>query len=268
MEKVSDIQAAINAGTQAVQVLNIEGTPTVIAPRELSINQFEELLPAPLRLKESVTLLDAISFIDYYNEFSTDDSLIFVNLEKGIFKAILDYHKLPDQPTWGSHTASYTCPNTEEWKRWNDYSGTKMDQIQFALFIEDNLLEITQPSGGEMLEIATTLRAKTKVDFSSATRLDNGQTQLSYLEDMEGKAGLKGQLEIPETIKLKLQPFIGGPMYECEARFRYRIKEGQLIMWYDLVRPHRIHEDAVKDVFDQIKQAKRGGNILMGICPR
>jgi len=42
------------------------------------------------------------------------------------------------------------------------------------------------------------------------------------------------------------------------------LKEGQLLMWYDLVRPHKDHESAVKDVLEKISGEAKARLFLHG----
>lgn len=51
--------------------------------------------------------------------------------------------------------------------------------------------------------------------------------------------------------------------YAVEARLRYRIDGGKMQMWYELVRPHKILEDAVSAVWDEIADAL-GATVLNG----
>lgn len=271
----SDVAAAYEHGANRNEVIEMalpDGTPTqlLITHKDSAVDMdlFEKLLPAPLHCETSVTLHDAQSFAEYLNKFSDDDTMVFIDLQQAKFVAIIDYHRADNAPQHGHHRATYQCPKTPEWNTWLKYSGEKMSQVEFALFIEDNAEEITNPQGAQMLEIAASLQATNKHDFSSAIKLDNGETQFAYNEVIDGKAGKNGQLDIPTEITVQLQPFQGGPAYERKARFRYRISNGGLMMWYDLVRPQKCIEDAVQDTLTQIKNQVKGCNFLMGDAPR
>jgi hypothetical protein len=48
-----------------------------------------------------------------------------------------------------------------------------------------------------------------------------------------------------------------------EARLRYRIETGSLVMWYDLLRAHKVHEDAIMEVWGAI-QSETGVSIFNG----
>ena len=114
-----------------------------------------------------------------------------------------------------------------------------------------------------MLEISRSLEAKKKVNFASGLRLSNGQHQITYEETIEGTAA-KGRLMVPETFALGIAVFEGGDRYRVEARLRYRIADGgKMTMWFDLLRPHKVLEDALSFVLRSI-EAELGMQVLNG----
>jgi uncharacterized protein YfdQ (DUF2303 family) len=171
---------------------------------------------------------------------------------------VLNDDSAANGPGWGDHRVTYTCPHTTEWRTWIGANKKPMNQVDFAQFIEDNLPDIVE--GALLLEVSRTLEAKKKVNFASGIRLSDGQNQFTYEEQIEGTAG-KGQFKVPETFALGLSVFEGGDKYAVEARLRYRINEGKLALWYDLTRPHKIVEDAVKGVWKSIEEGT-GSTIL------
>ncbi|MDO6805778.1 DUF2303 family protein, partial [Wenyingzhuangia sp. 1_MG-2023] len=82
--------------------------------------------------------------------------------------------------------------------------------------------------------------------------------QLTYNEVIDGRAGASGQLDIPQEITIAMQPFQGSDSYTRKARFRYRISHGKLAMWYDLLRPQKCIEEAVKDTLSKIQDPENG----------
>lgn len=251
--------------------ISINGLPSVIVPRDYQVETFPETLDRPLRLAQSIEATDAQSWLDYWNRFADDHSTAFFNQKIGKLLGILDYHETLDDdaplPRHGEHRVAYAFPQTVEWQRWQSHSGKPMGQADFALFIEDAIPDIVSPPGADLLEIVTTLQAKTGITFASATRLDNGQVQFVYQEDIKGTAGAKGTLKIPDTLQLGIRLFQGMAAYAIEARFRYRIKDGGVTFWYDLVRPERIVEDAMGQVYDQIKAGMQRGQLIKAIIP-
>jgi uncharacterized protein YfdQ (DUF2303 family) len=259
---------------------SVESVPFVVVPTTFKVEALEKLLPAPSRAKGNVQFADAQSFVRYVNKHKDkageasaanrtsgqagggeqpgpdpDDvqTVIYVDPLKSKFRAVFDSHA-SDAPGWGEFTASYDCPISPEWKTWKEHNGRKFHQEEFAFFIEQNLLDVHEPNGAQMLEIVTTLKSVKNVAFDSGVRLSDGQVQLKYHEQNDTKAGANGQLVIPEEIKLGLPVYVGGIPYAVIAKFRYRIDGSKLIMWYDLLRPHKIEEAAVNAMIEQIEQ--------------
>lgn len=233
--------------------------PVALVPNDVRLQDLEKLMPAPTRTRHDLTVLDADTFIAYVNRFSNPATAVFCNGPAGrTFTAVIDYDT-PDTPSWGDHKASYCCPISIEWGRWTERDRKRLSQAEFAEFIEDNVKDIVQPadkpaapSAADMLEISRTLEAKKNISFRQGTRLDNGQVQLTYNEQIDGRAGETGQLTIPEEFYIGVQPFLGGDGFAVTARFRYRITEGRLVMWYELVRADKVLEEAYKAVRQKI----------------
>jgi len=189
--------------------------------------------------------------------------IVFCDVENAVFAGVLDYHN-PDRPNWCEHVVRLECAQTREWREWTENDGQAMDQIKFAYFIEQHMDEIVEPKAAEMLEIVTTLKAKNKVTFESGIRLANGQVQFQYREEIDGQAGIKGELKVPEEFTLGIRVFEGEVAYKVVARFRHRVREGKVMMWYDLVRPHNIVRDAVENIADRICEKVQASLFLNG----
>lgn len=252
MEEINTVQAAINAGLTMAEIRTIENVPFVVVPEGATVESLERYLSKPARKSGIVTLRDTKSFIMYVNAHKSQGTDIYGNYQKPCFTAVLNDHAV-DYPGWKDHRAQYNCPQSIEWQTWTRSNKGTMSQEQFAQFIEDNLPDIAQPPAAEMLEISRTLEAKKKVNFASGIRLSNGQNELTYEESISGTAG-KGKFVVPEMFVIGIPVLEGGARYAVEARLRYRIGEkGNLTMWYELVRSHKIMEDAVKAVCEEIE---------------
>lgn len=260
------IDAAIDVGMLAAQQRNIQGTPYVVVPEGAKVEKLESMMAYPSRKKGHVFLRDTASFIEIVNEQKDENTVLYGCYTDPVFVAVFNDHSGQSgsgMPGWRDHRATYNCPQSIEWKTWKAQSGKQMNQEQFAQFIEDNLPDIAQPPAADMLEISRSLEAKKKVNFASGIRLSNGQNQLTYEEEIQGTAA-KGTLQVPETFTLGIPVLEGGLRYAVEARLRYRIGEGgKLAMWYELVRPHKILEDAVHAVWSEI-QDKTSMRVLNG----
>lgn len=254
------------------------GAQILVIPDDYKVvEDLEKLLPAPRRAKGNVQFIDAQSFIRYVNKHKdqpgvesnarhgrgsqggetpaadADDvqTVIYVDPVQQKFKAVFDAHAA-DAPGWGQFTATYDCPVSPEWQTWKASNGKKMLQEAFAYFIEQNILDVHEPNGAEMLALVTTLKSTKNVAFDSGIRLQDGQVQLKYHEENTTKAGVNGEMKIPEEITLGLPVYVGGEAYAVKAKFRWRIEGAQLSMWYDLIRPHKVEEVAIDKLISQV----------------
>lgn len=170
-----------------------------------------------------------------------------------------------DVQGWRDHRANFKAEYTPEFERWTRHngSGAAMDQVKFAEFIEDNLADITEPSAQQLLEVATTLQAKTEINFSSAKRLQDGQNQITYTESINATAGASGALTIPKEFALGLRIFKNGDGYKLRARLKYRLAGGQVRFWYELDRPERAIEDAFAGYIEKVR-TETGYTVLVG----
>lgn len=256
-EDNNNVQAALKAGQQMskLEVVEIKDIPHVLHHQDMKLIDLNKLLDKPTRIKANVTVEKAESFIEYFDHFADDHSVIFCDIDSARFKGVIDYHDVKS-PSWAEHIVSYQCIKTDEWKQWLDNNGQKFEQTAFAFFIEQAIEDIRSPAGAEMLEVVTSLKSHTNVKFKSSKRLSDGQTQLEYFEETQGSAGEKGQLKIPEEFELGIHIFKGGEAYSVKAKFRFRIVQGQLSMWYDLIRPDKVHDAAVQDEFEKVAKSK------------
>lgn len=280
-EHESGIKAALDAGKElgafSAEVMDISGTPAVLTANGMNLQVLANLRHRPLHIDKTVTVSSHSDFVDYWNRFADENSTIFYDTEKHQFLGILDYHESDvrfsgdadyantsdNRPRHGLHRVVYNCPKTVEAKRWLENSGKRMTQMDFAQFIEDGTPEIISPSASEMMEVATTLSAVNKVNFSSGVRLDNGAVSLKYQEEIQGSAGASGQFSIPSKIAIAVLLFRGDTEgYKLEANFRYRIEGGKLVLWYDLIRAHVALEDAVKAIANTILEGIKTGHMI------
>lgn len=228
--------------------------PFVIHGDDQTVTDLEKLLPAPTRSRGTTTLRDEASFCAFVTLNKNASTIVYGNKYPPRFEAIFNDHTPAGGPGWQDHSAVYPCPLSIEWQKWSGSDGKQMKQADFARFIEDNSIDCRAPDSATMIEISRTLEAKKKVNFASGVRLSNGENELTFEETITGTAS-KGKLQIPETFTIGIPVLEGGDVYEVTARLRYRIGDGTLTMWYDLVRPHKVMEDAANLLWARIEKA-------------
>jgi len=252
MSEENVVETALEAG-RTLQRLATHGDlaslgPFLVLPNG-TVQTLEHLANAPQRVRAQVDVRDADSFLGYVHDFSQGRSLVCADESTLTFTAILDYHA-PDHPSWCEHRVVLTLRPTPSWTRWQQQNKRKMPQQEFSEFLEDSLPDIAAPPGAQLLEIANQFEAKKQVTFSSAIRLQNGERQFTYEESIAGTSK-KGTVTMPETFELGLEPFEHAGKYQLTARWRYRIENGHLVLWYDLLRS----EDVVRTAFAAIREA-------------
>lgn len=230
-------------------------TPYVVLPQGYKVEDLEKLLPHPTRPRGKIELSTADSFIAYVNKYVGGATNLYISLvgdDRPRFTAVFNDHA--ELPGWRDFSAEYLPTFSREWNSWIERHGKQMAQADFARFIEDNLPDIVAPSGADMLAVAHTLEAKKDVTFRSATRLSDGAQEFTYNEEIQGTAG-KGTIAVPQTFDIGIPVFEGGPAYRITARLRYRIIDGgRLVLWYDLLRSHKVFEDAIDELRTQIEK--------------
>lgn len=232
----------------------------------------ERYSPRPIRKTAKVTLHDADSFIDYIKRHgSLVDSTIWCAADYSAgrvsFLSILNDHgEDEDKAAWRDHLAHFAPDFSEEWNRWSKQNKQTFTQAEFALFIEDNLKDIAsvegQPTGAQMLEMALTFEANQDLRFKSAIRLQNGGVQMSFVQDDDAQTLQK--MQVFDRFSIGIPVFWNGDAYRIDARLRYRVRDGRLTFWFELIRPDKVLESATQTLIAQIRE-KTGNPFFFGL---
>jgi uncharacterized protein YfdQ (DUF2303 family) len=216
---------------------SLDDVPIVTHPPGYRTESLERLMAEPRRQRSRMVFDDIESFVTFAKQKGALH-LTFFSEKTLAFTAIFD----PD--SWREDVAVCQLAYAPEWKKWNEASGKEMDQEAFAHFVEDNLPDILSPDGATMLEVANRLEAKKSVQFVSGVRQFDGSVEFSYTEETKASLG-KGKLEVPERFTLMVPVFRLEKRCLLEARFRYRIRDGKLTTWFELMRPHVTRDEAI-----------------------
>lgn len=233
------------------------------------VEWLDKVFDVPTQQKGCVRLKDAESFIRYFNAYKGDASAIYATMVPCKFVAVIDedYTDGDALPNWREFRAEFTPDYSTEKETWWAANRKPFDSTEaFALFLEDNLPDIVEPEGATMLEIALNFRVNQDVRYSSAQRLSDGHIDLGYQNIVEaGATGPAGRIQIPEQFRIEVPIFagVGAPKYGIDARFRYRLSSGNLKLWYELVRPHKVLETAFTDLWTKVG-AETVRQILLG----
>ncbi|UXY13837.1 YfdQ family protein [Chitiniphilus purpureus] len=286
---LEDVALKPSATTVDATTLQKQQIPVLYVPHNHKaelLPDLEKHLPQPLRKKAHVILNDATSFIWYVKEHGSLASCrIYLQADypkgKVDFLGVINDHTA-DEAHWRDHTASFSPAKSIEWQRWLEKNRTAMSQLEFATWIEDNMQDIAtvtgMPTAAQMLELALTFEAVSDKKFKSATRIQSGGIDLEYV-DREDDA-TRQRMKMFERFTIGIPAFAapiteankpgqdtGEPparvAYRIDARLKYRIRDGVLQLWYELVRPDKVLEAASQDIVQKI-QHEAGFPLLAG----
>lgn len=269
-ENVHNAAAILAAGTASADPKKsplADGVPFVVVPDGYKVEHIFERESNPARAIGVVKLRDANSFVTYFNRQMRPESLIYASLDPAKILGVIDDHRAfdtefenEDGANWRAYRVEFAVPASREWKTWTAKDRQALDQLTFAELIEDNLPDIVTPDGSTMLSIALNFEASKEGNFVSASRLQDGSTTFVWKEDINATGN---KIAMPSQITLKVPVFENGSAYPIEARIKYRVKDGTLKIWYELVRPHKVLELAFREIWTQIED-QTNLKILLG----
>lgn len=265
----------------------------IAAPEDMRLHdltrQHREVVEAlkPIQRTGKATMADLPSLIEWTNRFKGPDTVLFGQLQpKPQLLAIIDYHgeggpivePVNGDPTanYGRHTALYTFPVSEEWKRWTAISGQPLTKDQFGEFIEENAKDLLDPTPAllgnraenaevweqRMIEVAQQLQGRfgqysTLVQLSRSfavhetghlnitTNRDTGETQVQFLDEHRDPDGQP--LRLPNVFMIAVPVFEEGALYRLAVRFRYRKAGSEVKFFATLYNPDAALRDAARE---------------------
>lgn len=251
---MSDTQPIINAAIASTEPVEIdpEKTYVVSLPDDGTLHRIEPTpdskLLNPRRVSGTSTVRDAESLRILWAKHAEPTAELFADENNLTVTGILNADAGLDAAAGHrDHRVVLKLQQTVAWQKWLELDGKLMDQVQLAELLEDRAIDIIEPSSADMLEIAQSFEASSKAEFKSSARLSSGERQFVYEENVQARAG-KGELTIPSTFRIAVRPFEGAPAYGMTARFRYRLREGQLKLGYKLERPEDVLAEAFREV--------------------
>lgn len=160
------------------------------------------------------------SFITFVTAHKESRTAIFANPEGKSIRAIFDFREAHDDQGaangWGQFSAQIILKESRKLKEWKKTTEL-MSQVDFANFIEDHVDDVLEPSGVDILAIATDLEASSSGSFAGRVNLQNGNVSLNYQDET------KTSIEVPKEIVLAIPLFENGPRYKLRARLRYQV---------------------------------------------
>jgi len=257
--EIDNARTLLAAGCASAQVASFHGddgdAPDVIAavvPDGYQIKTADiaaalrHYQPAPTRVTGTAIVTDTASWLAYFTKHGDANSEVYGDVRTSTVTAVLNAPRGvtdPYRPEWGDHRLVLQLEHSTAWTAWRDLDGQLIGQEMFAEHLESRSPDLVEPDAATMLELAQSFQATKGVQFESGSSLASGQKRLQYLESVEGRAGNRGQIDIPQQIRIRVQVWRGVAIaVPMTARFRYRIAREGLRLAFVL--------DQVDDVLD------------------
>jgi len=252
MSEFSDAYAAGQANEPAT--IEVEGIPHILVPQGCTLESMEKFMEAPRRIIAQPQFLDITGFADYAEEFQEEGSRIFVDDEKRTFFIMFDA-PAKGKPAWADHTASYPVRLSPEWNRFKAQDGKRMEPLELAEFIEDNLEYFVGPvTGAELLTMAQDLKVNIRGKINNSGTTQKGVTTLLIENNSEVSGGPK-KVEFPAEVELSLRIFKNHTTFKVRSRLRYRFTEEGIKFHFALYDTEQTEEDAFNLVIDEVREA-------------
>lgn len=273
------------------RILPAEGTGgLVIAPQGMSVKHVKDFVDkeriAPEILKGTTALHTCDSFIEFANRYKSDNSAIFYSKQQQKITCIFDC-ATKEQASFEQHKAVYAFPFSKELQAWANNNGEKMSQLNFAMFIEQNVLDLAEPPapdkespalkeirmrcGGfyapvnKMIELSKGIAVRADERAVIKHDLNTGEATINFSSehtDVNGDA-----VKVPNMFVIVIPVLEGGKAYQLPCRLRYRLNNGSVIWWYEVINLDKAIELAVNEELEAIKE-KIGLPVYYGDLPQ
>ena len=241
-------------GPAVERLITIDDIPHVLRQNDTTLINLESAMDAPRRIRARPELRELESFLSYLADFAQPGSAIFARSDSAGLSAtaIIDYPVNQESPSWGDHRVSLRTELSTDFARLTRYNGNNFNQEAFAEFVEDNARLFADPSGADMLTIASEINMTQQVEWKGAVRLTNGDTAVSFVSTT--KAG-SGNVELPPFIPFAAAVFADGEVLPIRARLRHKLDSGALFLRYEILQLPDLMETATEQILDRIAEA-------------
>ncbi len=208
LEKLPDVDATtiLKAGVAlgGLTEFTINGIPHIAVPDGVDIEDFEETLPNPVRVRAKLDFEEPDSFCTYVDAFKASNTRLYGTPDGFFISAIID-DNMADVAHWREHTAVLQLKKSPEWNEWMEVCGTGLSQRSLADFLEDHIEQIATPDAGELLSDIRSVHISTNTKLDAVQR-EGGDIAFAY--STETAAGTKTERgKIPSKLTLLIAPF-------------------------------------------------------------
>lgn len=196
---------------------------TLDEDRHLVLIDNENALPAPRRQRGTTKLASPDGFVRWVASHAGDSVDLYADPHSNTrtLTAVLNPHR-PDSPSWEDHRAELPALLDPRFARWLAVHTKVIRQAAFAEHVQECAADIAQPAAMDLLEVAETLALNVGAEVSSAQRLQDGARRFVFKESVDATAGYDREVEVPDTLLLRVPVFFGQDPLEVGVRLLYR----------------------------------------------
>lgn len=248
----------VNAPPQPF-LTEISNVPVIATPQGWQLSVLTSLaekqfVQAPSAVERIQTVQNNESFDYYDRRFSDESSLYTVSRKRQQVTAYLDFHKDPATPARTAHKLIRQFSLSKSFQAWLNANKTQMSQVDFANFLEDRISDLSTSPGApttqaDLLNAVLQFKANQNSVVNAATNLTNGDVEFQFANNTSVTS-----TQFPTRLLLLIQVYEHGAQIEVPARLKFRLKEGVLTFWYELIRL----EEFMETVFANEVELLRG----------
>ena len=228
--------------------------------RDITPPNKAEVYP-PKIIALTTQLQTAIALTQYLHRFKDADSLMFADVTNSRITAILDYHVRPvantpvemqqpvdagvranegAKPRHSAHRAVLQLRHSKEWQVWTGMNEKLVKHAQFIDFLEENALDVQNPSAAGVLEICRDLQVKAGTAFKTTVR-DGDYVNISYQKDNDVTTA--GEVRMPSELEIAIPVYFGELPVSMRVLLRRKVDDGELWLGFKILRLENHKQD-------------------------
>lgn len=242
-----------NYGLMVLMVRDDEGQ------EEARVVDLEQYRNAPRRPKGFLRVRTPQNFVDYVLKHGIQGHTLIIADEKSV-TAVFNHHAetgtADGAPGWNDWGVILELQYTPSWTGWRGFAGTYQTQENLANWLEEQAMDVINPSGGELLDIIRNLRLVSQSVVQRRINLENGAVTFYFNEDFVPAGGgddEAGSITVPPGFTIRTQVFRDGPEFEIPVLLRYRVKDGHPEWMFKFTgEASKIFDDAFDNMTSEI----------------
>ena len=105
-----------------------------------------------------------------------------------------------------------------------------------------------------MIELSKGIAIHQSSKVKTVTDPQTGEVKLQYETEHNDHTGQR--ISVPSMFCIALPVFKDRPPYRVAVRLRYRLKEGEIKWFFELINPEKIFEHAINEIITKIKESR------------